>query len=69
MRETERERGRTKEYKTKFRQTHNKTHTHREQEEGQWRINGCALIDKLIKQTLQHAHTLKHRQNVMQTHT
>lgn len=26
-------------------------HRHNEPEEGQWRINGCALIDKLIKQT------------------
>lgn len=48
--EREREECRTKEHKTKFRQTHLEN-THREQGEGQGRINGCALIDKLIKQT------------------
>lgn len=41
-----------------FRQTHLKnTHTQRERREGQRRINGCALIDKLIKQTKTHIKT------------
>lgn len=67
-----REECRTKEYKTKFRQTHLEKNTHREQGEGQGRINGCALIDKLIKQTKTSTHThthSKHRQNVKQTHS
>ncbi len=37
--------------------TYKNTHTHREQGEGQGRINGCALIDKLIKQTKTSART------------
>lgn len=57
--EMKRKEGRHKEHKTKYRQTHlEKTHTHREQREGQGRINGCALIDKLIKQTKTHVKIL-----------
>lgn len=34
-----------------------RTHARMEQRKGQERINGCALIDKLIKQTKTSAHT------------
>lgn len=47
------------------------THTpaHREQREGHERINGCALIDKLIKQTKTSAHIHIKTQNIKQRQT